>query len=107
MLTFSAVLHLSAARLLFAKYANTSFPSTASRSNSKLVGLCGFSKTKYKIDTIAKKVVYMENQYAPANWPRFLISVEMWMMLRETLTQAEAQAKALWSTVFTLYDCET
>lgn len=49
----------------------------------------------------------MENQYAPANWPRFLISVEMWMMLRETLTQAEAQAKALWSTVFTLYDCET
>jgi hypothetical protein len=106
-LTFSAVLHLSAAKLRFAKQAKTSFPSTASRSNSKLVGLVGFSKTKYRIETIAKKVVYMENQYAPANRPRFRISVEIWMMLRETFTQAEAQAKALWSTVFTLYDCET
>jgi hypothetical protein len=65
-LTFSAVLHLSAARLLLAKYAKTSLPSTASRNNSKLVGLVGFSRTKYKIETMAKKVVYMENQYAPA-----------------------------------------
>jgi hypothetical protein len=59
------------------KYANTSLPSTASRRSSKLVGLVGFSSTKYKIETIAKKVVYMENQYAPANTPFLRISVEM------------------------------
>ena len=64
--TFNAVLHLSAARLLLAKYAKTSLPSTASRKSSKLVELVGFSKTKYRIDTIAKNVVYIENQYAPA-----------------------------------------
>jgi hypothetical protein len=61
-LTFNAALHRSAAKLLLAKYSRTSLPSTASRSSSKLVGLVGFSSTKYKIDTIAKKVVYIENQ---------------------------------------------
>jgi hypothetical protein len=90
----SAELHLSAAMLLFAKYASTSLPSAASRSSSRLVGLLGFSRTKYKIETIAKKVVYMENQYAPANNPRRLISEVICIMLRETLTHAEAHANA-------------
>jgi hypothetical protein len=90
----SAELHLSAAILLWAKYAKTSFPSAASRSSSRLVGLFGFSKTKYKIETMAKNVVYMENQCAPANNPRRLISEVMWMILRDTLTHAEAHANA-------------
>jgi hypothetical protein len=60
--TFSAELHLSAAILRLAKYANTSLPSAASRKSSRLVGLFGFSSTKYKMETMAKKVVYMENQ---------------------------------------------
>lgn len=101
-LTLSAELHLSAAILLLAKYARTSLPSAASRSSSRLVGLLGFSRTKYSMETIAKNVVYMENQYAPANKPRRLISEVMWMILRETLTQAEAHANARWSVVLSL-----
>lgn len=93
-LTLSAELHLSAAMLRLAKYARTSLPSAASRNSSRLVGLLGFSRTKYRIETIAKKVVYMENQYAPANKPRRRISEVMWMILRDTLTHAEAHANA-------------
>jgi hypothetical protein len=88
--------------LRVAKYANTSLPSIASRSNSKLVGLVGFSSTKYKIETMAKNVVYMENQYAPASTPFFRISEDMWIILREILTHAEAHANALWSMGFSL-----
>jgi hypothetical protein len=102
-LTLSAELHLSAAMLLFAKKASTSFPSAASRSSSRLVGLLGFSSTKYRIETMAKNVVYIENQYAPASKPRRLISEVMWMMFRDTLTHAEAHAKARWSVVLSLY----
>jgi len=41
------------------------------------VELFGFSKTKYRIEIIAKNVVYIENQYAPVRSPRFFISVVM------------------------------
>ena len=47
---------------------------------------------------MAKNVVYMENQYAPTSKPRFFISAEMCMMLRDTLIHADAQANARWST---------
>jgi len=104
--TFKAEMHLSAAILLFAKCASTSLPSTASPKISKLFGLVAFSVTKYRIETMAKNVVYIENQQEPASRPRFRISVEMCTTLREILTHADAHANALWSTLF-WYDLDT
>lgn len=41
---------------------------------------------------MAKNVVYIANQYDPVNSFLFFISAVMWMMFRETLTQAAAHA---------------
>lgn len=48
--------------------------------------------TKNTNAKMAKKVVYIVNQYVPFNRPRLFISDVMCTMLRETLMQAAAQA---------------
>lgn len=103
--TVKVWLHLSAAMLLLAKLASISFPSLASLSISLLEGLLGFSKTKKTRDRMAMNVVYMVNQYDPIKSPRLLISPVMWMMLRDTLTQAAAHAYERLSTL-RCGDCE-
>jgi hypothetical protein len=66
--------------------------------------LSGFSVTKYTKDKMAKKVVYMVNQYAPIKRPLLFISVVMCTTLRETLTQAAAHAYDLSSIAFPVHD---
>ena len=57
---------------------------------------------------MAENVVYIVNQYAPINMPRFFISLVMWTMLRDTLTPAAAHAYDRSSMVlFAQVFCET
>lgn len=91
-LTFNAVEHLSATILLLARPSRASFPSFTFARISWDVCLSGFSRTKKTNDIIAKNALYIEFQYSPKR--RFLcfISMVMWMILRDTLMPAAAQA---------------
>lgn len=91
-LTVKDWLHLSAAILLLAKAFKASLPALAFAKISSDPGLVGFSSTKKASDNIAKKVVYIVNQYAPMSRPRRCISAVICTIFLETLTQAAAQA---------------